>query len=57
METVVEEIITDKTISPEFQRAIYARGRVTARAYEIEQELARVSLICKKVESLRILIG
>ena len=48
METVVDEIITDKTISAAFQRAVYQTGWVTARACEIEQELERVSLICTK---------
>lgn len=43
METVVEEIITGKTIGPAFQRAVYQTGWVTARALEIQQELARVS--------------
>lgn len=47
METVVDEIITDKTISPAFQRAVYQTGWVTARATEIQQELARVSSIYK----------
>ena len=37
-----EEIITEKTVSPVFQRAINARGWVDYRAYEIQQELARV---------------
>jgi len=41
METVVDEIITDKTISPAFQRAVYQTGWVTARATEIQQELTR----------------
>ena len=48
METVADEIITDKTINPAFQRAVYQTGWVTARAYEIQQELERVSVICKK---------
>lgn len=47
METVVDEIITDKTISPAFQRAVYQTGWVTARATEIQQELTRVSSIYK----------
>ena len=42
METAVEEIITDKTVSPVFQRAINAKGLVDVRANEIKQELARV---------------
>ena len=45
METVVDEIITDKTISAAFQRAVYQTGWVTARAREIEQELERVSYL------------
>ena len=52
METVVDEIITDKTISPAFQRAVYQTGWVTARAFEIQQELARVSSICKKARTV-----
>ena len=43
METREEGIITEKTVSPVFQRAINARGWVDYRAYEIQQELARVS--------------
>ena len=48
METLVDEIITDKTIGPVFQRAVYQTGWVTARAFEIQQELERVSSIYKK---------
>ena len=44
METREEEIITEKTISPVFQSAINARGWIDYRAYEIQQELARVSV-------------
>lgn len=45
MATAVEEIITDKTISPVFQRTTHARGWIDIRASEIRQELARVSLV------------
>ena len=45
MELATEEIITDNTVSPVFQRAINARGWVDVRAYEIQQELERVSRI------------
>ena len=55
METVADDIITDKTISPAFQRAVYQTGWVTARASEIQQELARVSSIYK-IERI-VLIG
>ena len=43
MEAMEAEIITEKSVSPVFQRAINARGWVDYRAYEIQQELARVS--------------
>ena len=39
---MVEEIITDKTISPVFQGGVNPGGWVDFRAYEIKQELARV---------------
>ena len=53
MKTFVEDVITEKTISPVFQRAIFARGWVTARAHEIQRELEQVSLICKNGLYLR----
>ena len=37
------EIITEKTVSPLFQRVVNARGWVDHRAYDVQQELARVS--------------
>lgn len=44
MEMAAEEIITDQTVNPVFQRVKNVRGWVDLRAYEIRQELARVSL-------------
>ena len=44
METREKEIITERTVSPVFQRAINTRRWVDYRAYEIQQELARISV-------------
>ena len=43
METTANEILTDKTINPLFQRAYNVRGWINARAYEIKHEMALVS--------------
>ena len=43
METAANEILTDKTINPLFQRAYNVRGWINARAYEIKHEMALVS--------------
>ncbi|RMX39300.1 hypothetical protein pdam_00017853 [Pocillopora damicornis] len=40
METAANEILTDKTINPLFQRAYNVRGWINARAYEIKHEMA-----------------
>ncbi|XP_027036528.1 alanine aminotransferase 2-like [Pocillopora damicornis] len=40
METAAQEILTDKTINPVFQRAYNVRGWVNTRAYEIKHEMA-----------------
>ena len=45
METTAQEILTDKTINPVFQRAYNARGRVIDRSYEIKHEMALVSAL------------
>ena len=39
-----EDLITDETVSPVFQRVRNVRGWVDLRSYEIRQELARLSL-------------
>ena len=43
METAANEILTEKTINPLFQRAYNVRGWINARAYEIKHEMALVS--------------
>ena len=45
METAAQEILTDKTINPVFQRAYNVRGWVNTRAYEIKHEMALVSVL------------
>ncbi|XP_058944217.2 alanine aminotransferase 2-like isoform X1 [Pocillopora verrucosa] len=40
MEAAAQEILTDKTINPVFQRAYNVRGWVNTRAYEIKHEMA-----------------
>ena len=42
---MASEVITDKTISPVFQRTKSARGWIDVRADDIRKELARVCLI------------
>ena len=45
MEAAAQEILTDKTINPVFQRAYNVRGWVNTRAYEIKHEMALVSVL------------